>query len=57
MRYWHAPLREKPDDLFCTPDTYRNNDVLYVGEISRATYEQETARRADNEIDEFGLPL
>lgn len=64
MRYWYAPLENDPryEDyygrIFTSPD-HENHAGLYVGEISKDSYDSMDARRRNESqgTDEFGLPV
>lgn len=60
MRYWYAPLRPEPGNLFMTPDAVnaRKDDPLYIGEIKQEVYERMMHARVmgSENVDEFGLP-
>lgn len=68
MRYWYAPLRKPPDDLFTSSGTRDPRDkentlgpsgLLYVGEITEEVYSRMQVQRENekNGLDELGLPL
>lgn len=61
MRYWYAPLRPEPGNLFMTPDAVnaRAKDPLYVGEITKSVYDRMMRERlmSSEAVDEFGLPI
>lgn len=61
MKYWYAPLRPEPGNIFSTPDhvNARAADPLYVGEITKAAYDRIMFERTmgSEDLDEFGLPV
>lgn len=57
MKYWYAPLRPDPDNLFATADDYKNPEPLYIGEIRKEVYDRMMRNRTGPATDEFGLPL